>query len=121
MQIDIRLDPKLEHPILRRDIETRVRSTMTRLKHRLASLSVSVSARTLREGGETTCRVSGVFARGGTLHVRGHDASARVALDSALQRFRYTVRRRSARQRSAGDRSTIRVAPMPPAQPGMSP
>ena len=93
MQIDIRLTNTLDHPVLREAIERRTRSTLTRLSPQLTNLTVSVTTPTLREGGQTACRVSGALHGGGTLHVTGADTRPHRALDAALRRFRHTMRR----------------------------
>lgn len=93
MQIDICLATALDHPVLRQAIERRAQSTLTRLTPELSELRVHVSPRTHREGGETTCRVSGALRGGGTLHVSGSDPRPHRALDTALRRFRRSMRR----------------------------
>lgn len=108
MQIDIRLANTLDHPSLRQTIERRARTTLSRLSPRLSSVTVSMSPRTLREGGEASCRVSGELRRGGALHVTGIDARPDRALDEALRRLRRTVRRRLDRRSRAANRNTRR-------------
>ena len=110
MKLNIRVDKKLNNATLRNKLDTRARFVLTRLSPQLRSVSVTVNAETVREGGRTVCQVSGALERGGRIHVSGSETSPGGAIDLALERFRRTTFRALARRPPSPDRS---LAPPP--------